>query len=167
MRQRQAEKERERRHTGVPTEVMAVLTARPSIPFVSPAAASNAMEVDATHTREEFVCRMRGKCFGCGSVAHNKRDGNHECEICTYCRHVGHRDVVCLDKFLGKPKGQQIAAMMEELEREVESLRLSPGEFEKIEEVKIAATTSVTLTQLLEQQKQLSKQISAWREQDF
>jgi len=57
--------------------------------------------------------------------------------------------------------------MMEELEREVESLRLSPGEFEKIEEVKIAATMSVTLTQLLEQQKQLSKQISAWREQDF
>ncbi len=125
------------------------------------------MEVNATHTREEFVRRMCGKCFECGSIAHNKRDGNHKRKICTYCHHVGHQDVVCLDKFLGKPKGQQIAAMMEELEREVESLRLSPGEFEKIEEVKIAATTSVTLTQLLEQQKQLSKQISAWREQDF
>ena len=125
------------------------------------------MEVDATHTREEFMHRMHGKCFSCGSIAHNKRDGNHEHEVCTYCRRVGHRDMVCLDKFMRKPKGQQIAAMMEELEREAESPGLSSAESEEVERVKIAATTNATLTQLLEQQKQLSEQISAWREQDF
>jgi len=43
MRQHQVEKERERRCTRVLTEVMAILTARHSIPFISPVEASNAM----------------------------------------------------------------------------------------------------------------------------
>jgi len=89
--QRQAEKEQEKRRAGVSTEAVTAPTVCPSVPFIPPAAPSNAMEVDATHTREEFVCRMRGKCFGCGSIAHNKRDGNHEHKVCTYCRHVGIR----------------------------------------------------------------------------
>jgi hypothetical protein len=166
IRQRQSEKEREEKRYGAGKGAVMPTPTR-STPFVPPAADPTAMEVDATHTREEFIRRMKGKCFGCGSVAHNKRDGNHEREICTYCRRVGHRDVVCFDKFIGKPRGQQIAAMMEEMEREAESPGLSSGESEEVEKVEVAATTNVTLNQLLEQQKQLSEQISAWREQDF
>jgi hypothetical protein len=72
-----------------------------------------------------------------------------------------------MDKFLGKARGQQVAAMMEEIEREAESPGLSSGESEEGEKEQVAATNEVTLAQLLEQQKALADQIAAWRQQDF
>ena len=166
IRQRQAEKDREEKRSGVPRSVVMPTPVR-SAPFVPPSAESTAMEVDATHTREEFIRRMKGKCFGCGSTVHARKDGSHEREICGYCRRVGHREVVCMDKFLGKARGQQVAAMMEEMEREAESPGLSSGESEEGEKEQVAATNEVTLAQLLEQQKALADQIAAWRQQDF
>jgi hypothetical protein len=124
------------------------------------------MDVDATHTREEFLRRMRGKCFGCGSSAHTKKDGSHDRDLCAYCKHVGHREVACMDKFLGRPKGQKAAATGEGNEVEVEVEVGTPEEEPKWEEG-IAATQARSLAQLMEQQKALAKQIAALREQDF
>ena len=170
LRQRQAERERERRRfggsAGGGSGNAATSAPFPNTPFVAPIVEPNAMEIDATRTREEFVRRMRGKCFGCGSVAHAKKDGNHEREICAYCRRVGHREVVCMDKFMGKAKGQVVAALLEELEEEAREPELEL-EVEAPAKAEVAASANVTLAQLLEQQKTLADQILAWREQDF
>ena len=109
---------------------------------------------------------MRGRCFSCGSTAHTKKDGNHEREVCKHCMRVGHREGVCLARYMGKPKSQKAAATQEEEEVVVEDLSDDSLEEEE-EEVKIAATSSNTLTQLLEQQKALAEQIAKWREEDF
>jgi hypothetical protein len=47
---------------------------------------------------------MVGRCYGCGSKAHRKVDGNHERDICNYCGVTGHLASVCRRKFLGLPK---------------------------------------------------------------
>jgi len=52
-------------------------------------------------TREQFTKKMKGKCYGCGSSAHIKRDGNHAGVKCDYCQRPGHFSTVCQDKFLG------------------------------------------------------------------
>jgi hypothetical protein len=122
------------------------------------------MDVDATRTREEYLRQMRGRCFGCGSTTHTKKDGNHEREICGYCGRVGHRVVACMDKFLGRPKGQKTAGTEEEEESDVGSVdELS----EESDVATVAATTTAALTQLLDQQKELANQIAELREQDF
>lgn len=81
-------------------------------PFQAPARDPNAMDIDATRTRtrEEFLKSMTGKCFGCGSTAHVKANGAHERDICTWCGRTGHRETVCQNKFMGRPKRQTIAA---------------------------------------------------------
>jgi hypothetical protein len=118
--------------------------------------------VDATRTREEFLRKMRGKCFGCGSGVHARKDGNYDRDLCTYCKHVGHQETVCMDKFMGKPKGQKAATTVERDDGE-----LSPNEiFEESEEETIAATT-LMLARLVEQQKALADQIAALREENF
>ena len=69
----------------------------------------DAMQVDATQqggtkkTRADYIKFMNGKCYGCGSKDHTKKDGNHERDICNHCAKVGHRSNVCFTKYLGKP----------------------------------------------------------------
>src|SRR6201996_7387768 len=75
----------------------------------------NAMEVDASRqqqqqqqgkekrTRYTYLSWMKGKCFGCGSTDHAKKDGKHEHDVCGHCKKVGHRSPVCMAKYLGKP----------------------------------------------------------------
>ena len=69
------------------------------------------MEVDASHqgnqaskkkTHNAYLAFMKGKCFGCGSKEHNKKDGNHEHDICQHCGKPGHRSTVCRSKSMGK-----------------------------------------------------------------
>ena len=68
------------------------------------------MDVDAsrqtdgkeTRNRKTYVSFMRGKCFGCGSPDHTKKEGGHERDICDHCKKVGHRSPVCMAKYLGK-----------------------------------------------------------------
>jgi hypothetical protein len=164
--QRRAERDRERKRSGVTTGTTATQTSLPSNPFLSPVTESTAMDVDATHTCEEFLRRMRGKCFGCGSSVHAKKDGSHDRDLCAYCKRVGHREIVCMDKFLGRPKGQKAAAMEGESEVEVEEEVGTPEEESEWGQ-SIAATQAKSLAQLMEQQKTLADQIAALREQDF
>jgi hypothetical protein len=46
---------------------------------------------------------MQGKCYGCGSTQHTKKDGGHERDVCNHCGKVGHRSTVCFAKYVGKP----------------------------------------------------------------
>ncbi len=72
----------------------------------------NAMDVDATSTgrsagREEFLRRMRGRCFGCGNSSHAKKDCNRARNVtCNYCKRRGHLEQVCQDKFMGLERGR-------------------------------------------------------------
>ena len=80
----------------------------------------DAMEVDASHqgnpntnekkTHKSYLASMKGRCFGCGSKEHNKKDGNHERDVCHHCGKAGHRLTVCLSKYLGKPPAAKAAA---------------------------------------------------------
>ena len=82
----------------------------------------NAMEVDASRpgnssqekrTRNSYLQFMKGKCFGCGSTQHNKKDRNHEHDICNHCGKTGHRSPVCFNKYMGKPATAKAAATTE------------------------------------------------------
>ena len=73
----------------------------------TPVADPMAMDVDATvaatRTVTDYITFMRGKCYGCGSKDHQKKDGGHERDVCAHCGLVGHRANVCRKKFFGKP----------------------------------------------------------------
>ena len=98
---------------------------------------------------------------------HTKKDGGHDHNLYTYCKCVGHRDTVCMDKFLKRPKGQKAAATREEVEQGFSTLE-EYSEGSKGE--KIAATestTAMTLAHLVQQQKTLTDQIAALHKLDF
>jgi hypothetical protein len=77
----------------------------------------NTMQVDATCTggtsnnnsnspkkdRASYMKHMQGKCYGCGSTQHMKKDRGHEQDVCNHCGKVGHRSMVCFAKYVGKP----------------------------------------------------------------
>ena len=79
------------------------------------------MDVDASRqsdskevrNRKTYTSFMRGKCFGCGSPDHTKKDGGHERDICNHCKKVGHRSPVCMAKYLGKKVVAKAAASNE------------------------------------------------------
>ena len=101
-RQREAEKKGRTYHT------------TPQAPSKDP----NAMEVDASRQKEErnrrtYMAFMKGKCYGCGSPDHAKKDGQHNRDICGHCKKVGHRSPVCFSKYMGKPIAAKAAASQE------------------------------------------------------
>ena len=55
-------------------------------------------------SRSEFLKKMKGKCFGCGSSDHSKQDGHHERDVCNHCKKTGHRSTVCFAKYMGREK---------------------------------------------------------------
>jgi hypothetical protein len=77
----------------------------------------NTMQVDATRTgstgnnnsngpkkdRASYMKSMQGKCYGCGSTQHTKKDSGHRRDVCNYCGKVGHRSTVCFTKYIRKP----------------------------------------------------------------
>ena len=81
----------------------------------------NAMDIDAScqnqqsstgsnqTNRQTYLKWMTGKCFGCGSKDHTKKDGHHECDVCNHCGKTGHRSTVCFSKYMKKP-GKDAAA---------------------------------------------------------
>ena len=52
-------------------------------------------------TQEEFISRMRGRCFGCGAQTHEKCNCPHKETTCRYCSYKGHLEVICQDQFMG------------------------------------------------------------------
>ena len=132
----------------------------------------DAMEVDASRqgnnsnekkTHKSYLATMKGRCFGCGSKEHNKKDGNHERDICHHCGKAGHRSTVCLSKYLGKPPAAKAAA--------TETSTSSPNYNGPSTSSKAAATTSTLakdnktqtdlLAQLLEHVKKQDEEIKA------
>ena len=102
MRQREAEKKGRTYHT----------TSQ------APSKDPNAMEVDASRQKEEcnrrtYMAFMKGKCYGCGSPDHAKKDGQHNRDICGHCKKVGHWSSVCFSKYMGKPIAAKAAASQE------------------------------------------------------
>ena len=82
-----------------------------------------AMDIDANrtsngNTRDGFISRMRGRCYGCGSQSHEKRNCPQKDTVCRYCARRGHLEAVCQDKFMGlernrgrrQPPRQQVSA---------------------------------------------------------
>ncbi|KAF5351407.1 hypothetical protein D9757_014519 [Collybiopsis confluens] len=72
-----------------------------------------AMEIDANstrpsngNTREGFMAPMRGRCYGCGSQSHEKRNCTHKEATCHFCARKGHLESVCQDKFMGLERGR-------------------------------------------------------------
>ncbi len=81
----------------------------------------DAMQVDATKQTKQkptdskknsttYRAWMKDKCYGCGSKAHTKKDGNHERDICNHCGKTGHCGPVCMAKYLGKLSTAKAAA---------------------------------------------------------
>ncbi|EJF55392.1 hypothetical protein DICSQDRAFT_141950 [Dichomitus squalens LYAD-421 SS1] len=103
--------------------------------------------------RREFNRLMHGKCYGCGSTAHVKKDGGHNRDICGYCRRVGHRETVCMDKFLKKPRSQKLAATEEGPEEPQVAASTSTSAD--------AGATNALIAQLMEQQKALADQLAS------
>ena len=84
----------------------------------APSKNPNAMEVDASRQKEErnrctYMAFMKGKCYGCGSTDHAKKDGQHNRDICGHCKKVGHRSPVCFSKYMGKLITAKTAALQE------------------------------------------------------
>ena len=61
--QQRAEKERERKCTGLITDTSFTPALIPSTSFVSSAADPTMMDLDVTHNHDEFLQQMKGKCF--------------------------------------------------------------------------------------------------------
>jgi hypothetical protein len=105
--QREAEK---KGHTSMPMQQSS---------NAGPSKHPDAMDIDASRqeasnkkekcTRRSYIKWMQGKCYGCGSKEHNKKDGNHERDVCNHCGKTGHRTPVCFTKYLSKA-GQQSRA---------------------------------------------------------
>jgi hypothetical protein len=106
LRQREGEK---KGHSSTPTQQSSA----------GPSKHPDAMDIDASrqeasnkkekHTRGSYIKWMQGKCYGCGSKEHTKKDGNHRWDVCNHCSKTGHRTPVCFTKYLGKA-GQQSRA---------------------------------------------------------
>ena len=159
VRQHHAEKERERRRSmmnagnnGPPAR-----NPNPNIVLIGEPVK---MDVDATRTKEGYMCQMRGRCFGCGSTDHTKRDSNHEHDLCKHCMRVGHLEAMCLSKYMCQPKSQKAAVTSKE--KDPFKVDLFEEEPEEVEEAQVVATHPNILTQLLEQQKELAGQIAKW-----
>lgn len=70
----------------------------------------NAMVIDASvpgngKTRDHWRQAMRGKCYGCGDQNHVSANCPSKRTICSWCNKVGHTDQVCMNRYLGRPKG--------------------------------------------------------------
>ncbi|EJF55563.1 hypothetical protein DICSQDRAFT_73487 [Dichomitus squalens LYAD-421 SS1] len=153
VRQRCCHSRRARRRTMTTATATKPTAPLHTTPFTSPTRNPNAMDIDATCTREEFNRLMRGKCYSCGSTVHVKKDGGHDQDVCNYCCRVGHRETVCMDKFLKKPRSQKLAATEEGPEEPQVAASTSSSTD--------AGATNTLIAQLMEQQKALTDQLAS------
>ena len=150
IRPRRAEKARETGKTSIPVPKASTSTAKP----FSLARDPNAMDIDATRTREDFLKHMSGKCFACGGTNHSKRDCNQVGSLCSHCGRVGHKETVCESKFCGKPKKVVIrSATIEEVAEDASSTATQAS----------SSALEAQIAALLDSQKLLTAQIDAMK----
>jgi hypothetical protein len=131
----------------------------------------DAMQVDASRqqqqsgsakpgqkTRADYMKYMQGKCFGCGSKDHAKKDGKHERDVCNHCGKTGHRSTVCFTKFLGKPGKTAGAAATSD---STDSTPSSSASATNETPAKDSKTQADLLAQLMEKVKAQEAQINA------
>ena len=99
--QHYTEKMREDRHSAVTTR----MTARQSLPSIAPLSlpfsSPNTMKVDTIHTCKELMQHMHGRCFGCSANTRTKKEGNHDHEVCLYCKCLSYKEIICMNKYMG------------------------------------------------------------------
>lgn len=170
LRQRKAEKARE---TGKATGVTFTAWPTPSTsasPFAAPPKDPNAMDLDATKargngkSRKDFMKVMVGRCFGCGSKDHVKRDGGHERDVCSHCGRTGHRVGVCQSRFMGQP-GKSVAAATADASPNSGDIQeiSSPATQEATQEgsASAAASSSLGLAEIMARMREMSAELAA------
>ena len=151
--------------------------------FSAPAKDPNTMDIDASRgngkTRQDFLKEMNGRCFGCGSKSHTKKDGGHEREICDHCLGTGHKSTVCMHRYFGLPRRVKAAATFSMVTEEyfdilhIDSPQTQAAHranestpMQEQDTSTLAATATVDpdfIAKLIEQQKSLEKQIEAMK----
>jgi hypothetical protein len=106
LRQREAEK---KGHTSMTTQHSSAGPSKHPDTMDIDTSQQEASKQKEKRMRGSYIKWMQGKCYGCGSKEHNKKDGNHEQDVCNHCGKTGHRTPVCFTKYLGKA-GQQTRA---------------------------------------------------------
>ena len=132
----------------------------------APSKDPNAMEVDTSHQKEErnrrtYMAFMKGKCYGCGSTDHAKKDGKHERDICGHCKKVAHRSRVCFSKYLGKPIAAKAAASQETPEASASGKEKATASATQNASAKDSKGQADLLAKLMAQIKEQSAQIDA------
>ena len=137
------------------------------------------MDIDVSKgngkTRQDFLKEMMGRCFGCGSKLHTKKDGGHEREICDHCQGTGHKSTVCMHQYFGLPKRVKAAATSSEdfdilhinsLQIQVANNLTNTTPKQEQDTSTLAATATVDpefITKLIDQQKALEHQIEVMK----
>ena len=122
---------------------------------------------------------MNGRCFGCRSKSHTKKDGGHEWEICDHCLGTGHKSMVCMCRYFGLPKRVKAAATSSSVTEEnfdilhIDSPQIQAANksaestpTQEQDASTLAATATVDpdfIAKLVKQQKALERQIEAMK----
>ena len=151
MRQREAEKKERMYHTTLQ----------------APSKDPNAIKVDASRQKEErnrrtYMAFMKGKCYGCRSLDHAKKDGKHEHDICGHCKKVGHCSPVCFSKYMGKLIAAKAAALQESQEASSSKEKATASATQNVP-AKDSKGQADLLAKLMVQIKEQSEQIDALR----
>ena len=104
---------------------------------------------------------MKGKCYGCGRTDHTKKDGQHNRDICSHCKKVGHRSPVCFSKYMGKPITAKAAALQESAEASSGSKEKATASTTQNAPAKDSKGQADLLAKLMVQIKEQSAQIDA------
>ena len=104
---------------------------------------------------------MKGKCYGCGSTDHTKKDRQHNWDICGQCKKVGHQSPVCFSKYMGKLIAEKAAALQESLEASSSSKEKATASATQNAPAKDSEGQADLLAKLMAQIKEQSAQIDA------
>ena len=104
---------------------------------------------------------MKGKCYGCRSTDHAKKDRQHNQDICSHCKKVGHRSPICFSKYMGKLIAAKAAALQESPEASSGSKEKATASAKRNAPAKDSKGQADLLAKLMAQIKEQSAQIDA------
>jgi hypothetical protein len=117
-----------------------------SLAPANPAPDPYAMDISAAQTsngktRDDFLARMRRRCYGCGSQSHEKKNCPHRETTCRYCSRKGHLEAVCQDKFTGAERGRGLKKQTNR-RQQISATSEAPFSLFPDEQVQVAASSS-------------------------